>query len=39
MLAKYDPAKLEHGYNQVDGEEVFFIANPGLGLWAHYSRR
>jgi len=38
MLAKYDPAKLEHGYNQVDGEEVFFIANPGLGLWAHSSR-
>ncbi len=26
--------KLHHGYNRVDGEEVFFIANPGLGLWA-----
>ena len=37
-LAKYDPAKLRHGYNTVDGEEVFFIANPGLGLWAHRSR-
>jgi nickel-dependent lactate racemase len=38
MLEKYDPAKLAHGYNMVDREEVFFIANPGLGLWAHGSR-
>jgi nickel-dependent lactate racemase len=38
MLKLYDPAKLSHGYNTVDGEEVFFIANPGLGLWAHKSR-
>jgi len=38
MLAKYDPAKLQHGWNRVDGEEIFFIANPGLGLWAHSSR-
>jgi len=38
MLARYDPEKLSHGYNTVDGEEVFFIANPGLGLWAHRSR-
>lgn len=38
MLKKYDPEKLSHGPNIVDGEEVFFIANPGLGLWAHASR-
>ncbi|MGB7547255.1 MAG: lactate racemase domain-containing protein [Terracidiphilus sp.] len=38
MMKRYDPAKLRHGYNSVDGEEVFFIANPGLGLWAHKSR-
>ena len=38
MLQRYDPAKLSHGYNQVEGEEIFFIANPGLGLWAHPSR-
>jgi len=38
MLKKYDPAKLSHGYNKVDGEEIFFVANPGLGLWAHRSR-
>lgn len=38
MLKKYDPEKLSHGPNVVDGEEIFFIANPGLGLWAHASR-
>jgi nickel-dependent lactate racemase len=38
MLARFDPAKLSHGANQVEGEEIFFIANPGLGLWAHRSR-
>lgn len=38
MLRKYDPAKLSHGYNRVDGEDIFFVANPGLGLWAHKSR-
>jgi nickel-dependent lactate racemase len=37
-LTRYDPEKLSHGLNTVDGEEVFFIANPGLGLWAHKSR-
>jgi len=35
MLARYDPQKLRYGYNQVDREEVFFIPNPGLGLWAY----
>jgi len=35
MLARYDPRKLHHGYNRIGGEEVFFIANPGLGLWAY----
>ncbi len=38
MLAKYDPGKLRHEYNRVDGEDIFFIANPALGLWAHGSR-
>jgi nickel-dependent lactate racemase len=38
MLTRYDPAKLSHGFNRVDCEEVFFIGNPGLGLWAHRSR-
>ncbi len=38
MLEKYDPDKLAHGYNTVDGEEIFFIPKPSLGLWAHHSR-
>ncbi|MGN0832810.1 MAG: lactate racemase domain-containing protein [Kiritimatiellia bacterium] len=33
MAAKYDPAKLQYGYNVVDGEEIYFIPNPALGLW------
>jgi nickel-dependent lactate racemase len=37
-MAKYDPSKLKVGYNAVDGEEVFFVPNPGLGLWAHRDR-
>ena len=38
MMRRFDPSKLEHGYNSVDGEDIFFIAHPGLGLWAHKSR-
>jgi nickel-dependent lactate racemase len=34
MMARYRPAELVDGYNTVGGEEVFFISNPGLGLWA-----
>jgi nickel-dependent lactate racemase len=36
--AKYDPAKLRDGWNIVDGEEIFFVSNPGLGLWAYRGR-
>jgi nickel-dependent lactate racemase len=36
--AKYDPAKLADGWNTVDGEEIFFVSNPGLGLWAYRGR-
>jgi nickel-dependent lactate racemase len=35
MLTRYRPQMLRHGSNRVDGEEVFFIPNPGLGLWAY----
>jgi nickel-dependent lactate racemase len=38
MLTRYNPAKLTHGLNKLDGEDIFFIANPGQGLWAHSSR-
>ena len=33
MVRKYDPAKLVDGFNTVDGEEIFYISNPALGLW------
>ena len=33
LVKKYDPEKLNYGYNTVDGEEVYFIPNPALGLW------
>src|SRR6195952_2021462 len=36
--AKYDPAVLKDGWNVVDGEEIFFVSNPGLGLWAYEGR-
>jgi nickel-dependent lactate racemase len=38
MLDRYDLRTLNHGINRVHGEEIFFISNPGLGLWAHSSR-
>jgi nickel-dependent lactate racemase len=38
MQRRYDPAKLAYGFNTVDGEDIFFIPNPGLGLWAHRNR-
>ena len=34
MAAKYDPAKLTDGRNTVDGERIFYISNPALGLWS-----
>jgi hypothetical protein len=36
--AKYDPTRLVDGWNTVDGEEIFFISNPALGLWAYKGR-
>ncbi len=39
MLEKYNPNKLEDGYNKMaDGEEIFFVSNPALGLWASTDR-
>ena len=38
MMQMYDPAKLQQGWNRVAGEDVYFIENPGLGLWASRDR-
>jgi nickel-dependent lactate racemase len=35
MTRRYQPDKLKDGYNRLsDGEELFYISNPALGLWA-----
>lgn len=34
MIKKYNPEKLKEGFNKMeDGEEIFYISNPALGLW------
>lgn len=33
MLLRYPANKMRPGFNQMAGEEVYFIDNPGLGLW------
>ena len=39
MRARYDPQQLSEGWNTLpDGEEIYFVGNPALGLWAHASR-
>lgn len=30
----YDLNQFRDGYNLINGEEIFFISNPALGLWA-----
>lgn len=39
MMKRYNPEKLRDGMNTMpDGERVFYISNPALGLWAHKDR-
>jgi nickel-dependent lactate racemase len=38
MLEKYNPGKLKDGFNDVNGEEIYFISNPALGLWSFKDR-
>lgn len=35
---RYDPAKLKDGWNTVAGEEIYYVSNPALGLWAWRGR-
>jgi len=38
-LARYDVKKLPLGWNTMpDGERIFFVPNPALGLWAEKQR-
>ena len=35
VLRRYDPDRLRDGYATLaDGEEIYYISNPALGLWA-----
>jgi nickel-dependent lactate racemase len=39
MRSRYNPAELADGFNTLPGgEEVFFISNPAIGLWAYRGR-
>lgn len=38
-LKKYNPKTLSDGLNTLDsGDEIFYISNPALGLWAYKER-
>lgn len=38
-LKKYNPRTLSDGFNTLEnGEEIFYISNPALGLWAYKER-
>jgi nickel-dependent lactate racemase len=38
-MERYGPDRLQDGWNQLaDGEEVFYISNPALGLWGTAER-
>ncbi|MGH2272524.1 lactate racemase domain-containing protein [Anaerohalosphaeraceae bacterium U12dextr] len=38
MLKKYNPEQMKNGYNTIHGETVFYISNPGMGLWSWKNR-
>ena len=34
MRKRYDPGQMRDGFNEMpDGETIFFVSNPALGLW------
>jgi len=36
MERRYDPDRLADGFNSLpNGEKIYFISNPALGLWAY----
>ena len=39
LMERYAPERLQDGWNRLaDGEEVFYISNPALGLWGTAER-
>jgi nickel-dependent lactate racemase len=37
-MSRYNINKLNLGWNTIDGERIFFVPNPALGLWAEKKR-
>lgn len=37
-LKKFNPKNLKDGYNNLNGEKIYYISNPALGLWADRAR-
>ena len=33
-INKYNPETLQEGWNTINGEEIYYIDNPALGLWS-----
>ena len=39
VIEKYNPDKLKDGFNTMPGgEEIYYISNPAVGLWAYKER-
>ena len=39
FMERYPPTQLREGWNHMsDGQRIYFVRNPALGLWAHASR-
>lgn len=38
MSLKYNTEKLKEGWNEIDGERIYYISNPALGLWTERKR-
>lgn len=37
-IRRYDPSRLRDGWNDVAGQEIYFVRNPGQGLWMSSDR-
>ena len=38
-MRRYDPSQLKEGFNTLpNGEEIYYISSPALGLWAYKDR-
>lgn len=37
-MEKFNFGQLVDGFNDVNGEEIFYVSNPALGLWAWHER-